>query len=76
MNANMYNIIKISKHEEKMVDDDIKPCLDRVIDKIVKSLSGSDKQFYEREFAFFNEVTGISGKLKPFVSKSKEEKKV
>jgi phosphatidylinositol 4-kinase len=50
--------------------------LERIIEKIVRSLSGSDKEFYEREFTFFEKVTGISGKLKPFIKKSKNEKKV
>ncbi|CAD6958775.1 unnamed protein product [Tilletia controversa] len=44
-------------------------------DNIVKSLSGEARRFFEREFTFFNEVTGISGKLKPYIKKSKLEKK-
>jgi phosphatidylinositol 4-kinase A len=43
---------------------------------IVNALSGDDKEFYDREFGFFNEVTSISGKLKPFIKASKPEKKV
>ena len=46
-----------------------------MIDMVVHSLSGEAKAFYEREFAFFNEVTGISRKLRPFVKKTKAEKK-
>lgn len=42
---------------------------------MITSFSGTDKAFYEREFAFFNEVTDISGKLRPFIKKSKPEKK-
>lgn len=34
-----------------------------------------DRSFYEREFAFFDEVTSISGKLKPFIKRPKPEKK-
>lgn len=56
--------------------DPLKPTLDRIIDTIVNSLSGDDKAFYEREFTFFNDVTSISGKLKPYIKKSKPEKKV
>ena len=42
---------------------------------MIKSFSGADKVFYEREFSFFSEVTDISGKLRPFIKKSKPEKK-
>ena len=42
---------------------------------MIDSFSDIDRGFYEREFAFFDEVTGISGKLKPFIKKSKPEKK-
>src|SRR6201995_1692085 len=53
----------------------MKPTLDKVSNSLVSSFSPEDKNFYEREFAFFNEVTGISGKLKPLIKKSKPEKK-
>ncbi|KAI8052348.1 hypothetical protein BDF22DRAFT_743918 [Syncephalis plumigaleata] len=69
MKANMY------KDEDSQVPDELKPVLDRVVDEIVNGLSGEDRSFYTREFTFFNEVTGISGKLKPFIKSSKEEKK-
>lgn len=54
----------------------MKPLLDRMIDMIVQGLSGKAKAFYDLEFDFFDEVTSISGKLKPFIKKSKPEKKV
>jgi phosphatidylinositol 4-kinase len=54
----------------------MKPMLDRMIDMIVAGLSGKAKAFYELEFGFFEEVTSISGKLKPYIKKSKPEKKV
>ena len=54
----------------------MKPMLDRMTDMIVDSLSGEAKDFYDREFGFFNEVTSMSGKLKPFIRKTKPEKKV
>lgn len=54
----------------------MKPLLDRMIDMIVAGLSGKAKAFYELEFGFFDEVTSISGKLKPYIKKSKPEKKV
>ncbi|CAG8516675.1 5515_t:CDS:10 [Ambispora gerdemannii] len=69
MKANMF------KDEESSIPDTLKPTLDRIIDNIVDSLSGKDKEFFEREFTFFNNVTSISGKLKPYIKKSKEEKK-
>ncbi|ORX86288.1 hypothetical protein BCR32DRAFT_290137 [Anaeromyces robustus] len=71
MKANMFN----EEKDGTLVPDKIKPLLDRMIEKIVNPLSGSDKEFYEREFTFFNEVTGISGKLMPFIKCSKPEKK-
>jgi phosphatidylinositol 4-kinase len=49
--------------------------MDKVMNSLVSSFTPEDKNFYEREFAFFNEVTGISGKLKPLIKKSKPEKK-
>jgi len=54
----------------------MKPILDRMIHDIVESLSGSEREFYDREFGFFGEVTSISGKLKPYIKKPKPEKKV
>ncbi len=44
-------------------------------DSLVSSFSGPDQSFYEKEFAFFSEVTGISGKLRPYIKSSKAEKK-
>ena len=58
-----------------MQEDPLKPTLDVVMGNMITSFSGTDKAFYEREFAFFNEVTDISGKLRPFIKKSKPEKK-
>lgn len=42
---------------------------------MVDSFAEEDREFYEREFAFFDEVTSISGKLKPLIKRSKPEKK-
>ena len=47
--------------------DSLKPVLDKIMDKIISSFSEKDRDFYEMEFGFFKEVTGISGKLKPLV---------
>jgi phosphatidylinositol 4-kinase A len=57
-------------------EDPMKPVLDQMTDMIVAALSGEAKEFYDREFSFFNDVTSISGKLKPFIKKTKPEKKV
>jgi phosphatidylinositol 4-kinase len=54
----------------------MKPMLDRMTDMVVASLTGEARDFYNREFGFFQEVTSISGKLKPFIKKTKPEKKV
>jgi phosphatidylinositol 4-kinase A len=69
MNANSY------KDEDSTIPDDLKPTLDRLTQRMTDALSGEDKSFYEREFSFFNEVTSISGKLKPYIKRSKAEKK-
>ena len=63
------------KDEDATVEDPLKPVLDRVMDKLISSFSGTDKAFYEKEFAFFSEITGISGKLRPYIKKEKSEKK-
>ncbi|KAG8878350.1 phosphatidylinositol-4- kinase [Tulasnella sp. 331] len=63
------------KDDAGEIPDPMKPMLDRMVDMVVASLSGEARAFYDREFGFFNEVTSISGKLKPFIKKSKSEKK-
>jgi len=45
------------------------------MERMIESFAPVDRGFYEREFSFFDEVTGISGKLKPLIKKSKPEKK-
>ncbi|RDA90048.1 hypothetical protein CP533_4937 [Ophiocordyceps camponoti-saundersi (nom. inval.)] len=69
MKANSY------KDDDAQVPDEIKPTLDRVMEKMVDSFAADDREFYQREFAFFDEVTSISGKLKPLIKRSKPEKK-
>lgn len=63
------------KGDEGIEEDAIKPTLDRVRERMIKSFSKQHLEFYQREFEFFNEVTSISGKLKPYIKKSKAEKK-
>lgn len=53
----------------------MKPIIDKVMGRMVASFSSADRGFFEREFSFFDEVTNISGKLKPLIKKSKPEKK-
>ncbi|KIJ17012.1 1-phosphatidylinositol 4-kinase, partial [Paxillus involutus ATCC 200175] len=69
MKANCY------KDDAAEIEDPMKPALDRMTDLVVESLSGETRSFYDREFKFFHEVTSISGKLKPYIKKTKPEKK-
>nr|XP_031861737.1 uncharacterized protein CI109_002970 [Kwoniella shandongensis]KAA5528809.1 hypothetical protein CI109_002970 [Kwoniella shandongensis] len=69
MKANTY------RDDDASQPDPMKPLLDRMIDMIVAGLSGKAKAFYDQEFTFFDAVTSISGKLKPYIKKSKPEKK-
>jgi len=69
MTANAY------KDEDSSIEDPLKPTLDIVKERMIASFSETDKAFYEREFSFFNEITDISGKLRPYIKKSKPEKK-
>ncbi|KAG9226590.1 hypothetical protein CCMSSC00406_0006185 [Pleurotus cornucopiae] len=69
MNANCY------KDDSAEIEDSLKPALDTMTALVVKSLSGDAREFYDKEFTFFHEVTSISGKLKPFIKKTKPEKK-
>ena len=69
MTANAY------KDEDSTIEDSLKPTLDIVQERMIASFSGTDKAFFEREFSFFNEITDISGKLRPYIKRSKPEKK-
>ena len=69
MEANKY------KDDLAEVEDPLKPTLDAMIQRIVGQLTGEAQAYYEREFAFFKKVTGISGSLRPYVKCSKPEKK-
>lgn len=73
----IWNMLANSYKDEDLTEpDSLKPVLDRIQTEMKQSFARSDLEFYEREFSFFNEVTSISGKLKPYVKKSKAEKKV
>lgn len=69
MKANAY------KDEASEVPDPVKPTLDKVMGSLESSFSREDHAFYEREFAFFNDVTGISGTLRSVLHEPKEVKK-
>ena len=69
MKANAY------KDDDATIPNDIKPRLDSVMEKMVEEFSTVDREFYEKEFSFFDEVTSISGKLKPFIKADKPTKK-
>ncbi|KCV72966.1 phosphatidylinositol 4-kinase [Fonticula alba] len=69
MKANMY----IDAEGEQ--PDALKPVLDELLQQVVSSFSREDSAYYEREFSFFAQVTGISGSLRPYIRKSKREKK-
>ncbi|KAG9318618.1 hypothetical protein JVU11DRAFT_711 [Chiua virens] len=63
------------KDDAAEIEDTMKPVLDNMINLVVESLSGEARSFYDREFKFFHQVTSISGKLRPYIKKSKPEKK-
>lgn len=69
MKANAY------KDEDSQIPDPVKPALDRFMDTVISSFTDEDRNFYEREFSFFNEVTDVSGKLRPYIKRPKPEKK-
>ncbi|KAJ5899829.1 hypothetical protein N7495_004573 [Penicillium taxi] len=69
MKANSY------KDEDSTIPDPLKPTLDRFVEALISSFTIAERDFYEREFSFFNEITGISGKLRPYIKRSKPEKK-
>ena len=63
------------KDDNSEVPDPMKPTLDIVMDSLIASFSPEDRDFYVREFEFFDKVTGISGTLKPLIKRPKPEKK-
>ncbi|KAI8079556.1 uncharacterized protein B0P05DRAFT_541070 [Gilbertella persicaria] len=71
MSANFY----IDADKDCIKPDPLKPTLERIIDHLVSSFTGKDRDFYEREFKFFGDVTAISGYLKEYIKYGQNEKK-
>lgn len=69
MSANSY------KDEDCKIPDAIKPILDNIKKTMIEEFTSADRGYYEKEFSFFDDVTSISGKLKPYIKKSKADKK-
>lgn len=62
---NMYTNMYLD--EDKQIKDPILyDILDSLVKSILGSLSGPAKQFYEREFDFFEKITNISGEIRPY----------
>lgn len=73
----IWNMLANSYKDEDSTDpDSLKPTLDEIQQLMLEGFSEEDLLFYKKEFGFFNEVTSISGKLKPYIKKSKAEKKI
>ncbi|XP_055863268.1 phosphatidylinositol 4-kinase alpha-like isoform X4 [Biomphalaria glabrata] len=68
MKTNIYH-----DEEATMKDEFIGEKLEEMVMKITQQLSGTALEFYKREFDFFDQITNISGLIRPY-PKGKERK--
>lgn len=61
MQTNMY-----MDEDQQIKDAALYDVLDALVNSILNSLSGRAKDFYKREFDFFNKITHISGDIRHF----------
>lgn len=62
---NMYTNMYMDEDKQEK-DSILYDALEALVKSIVSALSGSAKQFYEREFNFFEKITNISGEIRPY----------
>ncbi|XP_064651813.1 phosphatidylinositol 4-kinase alpha-like isoform X3 [Lineus longissimus] len=65
---------KFRDEEGAHMDEEIGEQIQNLMVQIKESLAGPAKNFYEREFDFFEKITAISGEIKPY-PKGQERKK-